>query len=171
MKPTFLRLALGSALAASLGGCGAVGLQDRNPQFSDMTLDPGTMPEAARVSVPMPFPEPAAFPERAEAASLWQRGSASFFSDQRAGRVGDILTIDIQINDQAQLSNATARNREGTSTMGFPALFGYGSKIDKILPGVGPDDLPSGDIVDITSSTETGYKCHSNQSFFHFNKF
>ena len=138
-----------------LGGCGAI-TDDRNPSVSGMTLDPSTMPEAARVWVPMPEAEPRKILQRAEAASLWEQGSDGFFSDQRATRVGDILTIDIQINDQAQLSNATARNREGSASVGFPSFFGYGSQIDKILPGVSPSDLPSGDIVDVGSSTEAG---------------
>jgi flagellar L-ring protein FlgH len=68
--------------------------------------------------------------------------------------VGDILTVDIEIDDRAQLRNAGQRSRDGQSTVAFPTLFGYGTQIDKILPGVGPEDLPSGDIVDIGSSTD-----------------
>lgn len=134
-----------------LTACGA-GLQDRNPKISNVTLDPSTMPEAARVSVPMPEQLPAPVLQRAEAASLWQSGSSSFFSDQRAETVGDILTIDIEIDDQAQLSNATARNRQGGSTLGAPTFFGYGSQIHRILPGVDEGDVPTDNLVDVTSS-------------------
>ncbi len=134
-----------------LGACGA-GFQDRNPKISNVTLDASTMPEAARVSVPMPEQVPAPVLQRAEAASLWQSGSSSFFSDQRAETVGDILTIDIQIDDQAQLSNATARNRQGGSTLGAPKFFGYGSQIHRILPGVDEGDVPTDNLVDVTSS-------------------
>lgn len=134
-----------------LGACGA-GFQDRNPKISNVTLDASTMPEAARVSIPMPEQVPAPVLQRAEAASLWQSGSSSFFSDQRAETVGDILTIDIQIDDQAQLSNATARNRQGGSTLGAPKLFGYGSQIHRILPGVDEGDVPTDNLVDVTSS-------------------
>ena len=155
MKNKTTLRSISATLALALGGCGAASI-DRNPGISGMTLDATTMPEAARVSVPMPQAEPARVLQRAEAASIWRSGSDGFFSDQRASRVGDILTIDIQIDDQAQLSNATARNREGSATVGFPTFFGYGSKIDRILPGVGASDLPSGDIVDIGSSSEAG---------------
>ena len=155
MKNRNLPTSMALCLAISTAGCGAISV-DRNPSVSDITLNGDTMPEAARAFVPMPEAQPAPSLERAEAASLWQQGSDGFFADQRATRVGDILTIDIQIDDQAQLSNATARNREGSASVGFPTFFGYGSQIDRILPGVSASDLPSGDIVDIGSSTEAG---------------
>lgn len=138
--------------AAALGGCGQP-VFDRDPSVSGVGMGPDAMPEVARIQVPMPAQEPARVLQGAEAASLWQRGSAGFFADQRASKVGDILTINIEIDDEAQLSNEGERARQGGSTIGFPVFFGYGSQIDKILPGVGPDDLPSGDIVDITSTT------------------
>lgn len=141
--------------SAALTGCGAPQF-NRDPQLSRVGVDQQTMVEAATATVPMPPPEPARVPYRAEAASLWERGSGGFFGDQRATRVGDILTIVIDINDQATLRNATDRERSGNATLGFPSFFGYGTQIDKILPGVGPSDLPSGNLVDITSATTAG---------------
>ena len=149
------RIPLSVTLALALAGCGA-GLKDFNPQLSGMQLDSSTMPEAARVSVPMPPSEPALILERAEAASLWQRSSGSFFSDQRATRVGDILTIDIQIDDEATLSNATARTRDGSRSIGAPTLLGYENKLSNILPGISADQLPSGDVVDLNSTASAG---------------
>ena len=67
--------------------------------------------------------------------------------------MGDILTIVIEIDDEASLDNASDRSRSGDSSLTLAGFFGYGSQIDKILPGVGPADLPSGDIVDIGSTT------------------
>ncbi|RVV96858.1 flagellar basal body L-ring protein FlgH [Mesobaculum littorinae] len=148
MKPALPLLAL-----LTLVACGNRDVFDRDPQTSDLVVGPGTIPEVARVQVPMPPPEVPRLPYRAESASLWQRGSDGFFSDQRAEEVGDILTILIEIDDEAQLRNATSRQRTGGGQIGYPKLFGYGTQIDRILPGVGPDDLPSGDLVDISSST------------------
>ncbi|MGR3465441.1 flagellar basal body L-ring protein FlgH [Limimaricola sp.] len=157
MSRTHLRplpvLMLGAALVS---GCGGVRDRfDRDPQTTAIAVNPVTIPEAAAVSVPMPPPAPPRVYQRAEAASLWERGgSGGFFADQRASQVGDILTVDIEIDDRAQLRNAGQRSRDGQSTIAFPTLFGYGTQIDKILPGVGPDDLPQGDIVDIGSTTD-----------------
>ena len=141
------------AATALLGACGVKSAFDRDPQISNIGLDQQTMPEVAYAQVPMPPPKIPPQRKRAEAASLWENGSAGFFGDQRATEVGDILTINIQIDDEATLRNATDRQRDGGSQLGFPKFFGYGSQIDKILPGVGPNDLPTGEIVDISSTT------------------
>lgn len=132
------------ALAATvaLAGCGDPrDAFNRDPQVSDMSVVPGSIPEANFVQIPMPPPEQPRTFHRAEAASLWERGSSGFFADQRALRVGDILTIDIRIDDRAQLRNATQRNRSGSGSAGFPTLLGL-------------DNLPTGDIVDFGSSFE-----------------
>jgi flagellar L-ring protein precursor FlgH len=114
---------------------------DRDPELSDMSVTGSTMPEASFVQVPMPPPEPPRLMHRAEAASLWQRGSGGFFADQRASRVGDILTIDIRIDDRAQMRNASQRERSGSGSAGFPSLLGL-------------DNLPTGDIIDLSSTFE-----------------
>ncbi|SFP65882.1 flagellar basal body L-ring protein FlgH [Tranquillimonas alkanivorans] len=139
-------------LAVTLAACGTPSPFDRDPEVSSLVVDETTIPEA-RVRVPMPEPEPPRLPYRAERASLWERDSAGFFADQRATDVGDILTIIISIEDEAQLRNASSREREGASQLPLPNFFGYGTQIDRILPGVGPEDLPTGDLVDLSSST------------------
>ncbi len=151
MKSAYSRLPASFALAALVSGCGGA-FGDYNPRISNIQMNAQTMPEASRVSVPMPPPQAAPVFARAEAASLWQPGATNFFADQRASQIGDILTIDINIDDEAQLSNATARSRDGSSSMGSPTFFGYGSKIDKLLPGIDPEDLPTGHIVDLDAS-------------------
>jgi flagellar L-ring protein precursor FlgH len=122
---------------ALLSGCGGGPIFNRDPRVSDMQLDGTTMPEAARVSVPMPAPEAPRPKYRAEGASLWERGSGGFFADQRATRVGDILTINVEIADEAALQNATTRGRQGKSNIAVPELFGI--------------DLPPNDIVNLAS--------------------
>jgi len=113
----------------------------RDPQVSDISVSGSSIPEANFVQIPMPPPEPPRMMHRAEAASLWQRSSGGFFADQRAARVGDILTIDIRIDDRAQMRNATRREREGSGSAGIPSI-------------VGLDNLPTGDIIDLSSSFE-----------------
>ncbi len=119
-----LRLALALGAAAALSACQA--FQDaHNPQLTGMQLNNQTMPEAANVQVPMPPPLPPHVPIRAEAASLWQNGSRGFFGDQRATKVGDILTVDIAIADSAKLSNAFKQATDGAQTLGQPSVLGH----------------------------------------------
>ncbi len=149
-----LRLSALIVTTATLSACASGNPFDRDPDISPVGMSPQAMPEAASVQVPMPPPEAPRVRKRAEAASLWEPGSGGFFADQRAAKVGDILTIVVQIDDGAKLRNATDRFRDGGSSLGFPKFFGYGTQIDKILPGVGPNDLPKGDLVDISSATQ-----------------
>jgi flagellar L-ring protein precursor FlgH len=64
-------------------------------------------------------------------ASLWNQNSTSFFGDQRSSSKGDIFTINISINDRAQIGNTTDRSQESqikgalnyaTKIFGFDAL-------------------------------------------------
>ncbi len=69
------------------------------------------------------------------AASLWDSQSKAFFKDQRAKKVGDILTVKVEINDQAKLDNKTEAKRQESDTTGAPSVFGLENKLFNILPG------------------------------------
>jgi flagellar L-ring protein FlgH len=138
-------------VAVSAAGCSTQSFKDRNPQLSDLKLDGSEI----LVQVPMPPPKPIRAPYRAEAASLWDQGTSGFFSDQRATTIGDILTVNIEINDKASFSNASNTKREGTSTINKPTLFGYEKKLDEVLPGISTEQFPTGDIADLSSKTTT----------------
>lgn len=128
--------------AVLLSACAPAGGVDRRPEISGIELTPDTMPEASRIQVPMP-PEPEARTlNRAEASSLWQSGSDSFFADRRASTVGDVVTIDIEIDDQARMRNASSRSREGSASVARPEFLGYGAKLDRILPGIAEGEVP-----------------------------
>jgi flagellar L-ring protein precursor FlgH len=67
-------------------------------------------------------------------ASLWTGARGSLLGDRRAGRRGDILTVVIEIDDKAEISNSTGRSRSGSDSMGIPQLLGIPQRIDQNLP-------------------------------------
>lgn len=115
-----------------LSGCGAaerisnIGQPPEMSQITDPTLATNYQP----IALPMPAPEPV---ER-QAASLWRPGSRAFFRDQRASRVGDILTVTIDIDDSAALSNSTATTRATGEDAALNALLGYEADLADVFP-------------------------------------
>lgn len=70
-------------------------------------------------------------------ASLWSGARGSLLGDRRAGQRGDILTVVIEIDESAEISNATSRSRSGSESASVPSLVGIPQIIDRILPGDG----------------------------------
>jgi flagellar L-ring protein FlgH len=124
------------ALAATAGGCSAI---DRLSQIGETPKlnaieNPTTQPGYKPVSMPMPKPETVSY----NANSLWRNGSRSFFKDQRAHQIGDLLTVTVNITDQANFANETQRNRTSKEDSGITDFAG--SKLltgdaAKVLPG------------------------------------
>jgi flagellar L-ring protein precursor FlgH len=85
------------------------------------------------VQMPMPKPEAVSF----NANSLWRNGSRSFFKDQRAHQIGDLLTVTVNITDQANFANETQRSRTVTEDSGITAFLGSNLLTGKTtaLPG------------------------------------
>ena len=138
-----------AALALGASGCASV---DAGGVAQDALAAPGQAYNAARralagpqlqpVGSPaaltggaqqsMPQPELAAY-DPAAPNSLWRSGSRSFFNDQRASRVGDILTVRIEIDDRAQMSNTSNRTRTGSTAAGFSNFFGLEDNVSSLL--------------------------------------
>ncbi|MFC4173065.1 flagellar basal body L-ring protein FlgH [Microvirga sp. GCM10011540] len=51
--------------------------------------------------------------------SLWSQSSADLFQDPRAKKVGDVMTVNISINDKAQFDNASDRSRKSSAGLGL----------------------------------------------------
>lgn len=69
------------------------------------------------------------------ASSLWRSGPASLFGDRRARRAGDILTVVIEIDEKAEINNATSRSRSGSENLDVSAFLGLPTVADTVLPG------------------------------------
>lgn len=67
-------------------------------------------------------------------ASLWSRGRGSLLGDRRAMQAGDILTVVISIDEKAEISNTSARARNGSESMTIGALFGLPQRATATLP-------------------------------------
>lgn len=67
--------------------------------------------------------------------SLWEPGSTTFFRDNRAWRIGDIVTVIVSINDSAKLNNATTQKRTGTDALGLTSLFGKETALAHTISG------------------------------------
>jgi flagellar L-ring protein FlgH len=155
MKTTLIRVKiLGLAVCASalLAGCSAVdrlanvGEPPRQSAIESPTMKPGYKP----VSMPMPMPEIAT----RQANSLWTGGSRkTFFEDQRADSIGDILTVTIDIDDEANLKNESTRERDASEDTVLPNALGFEDYLTKVFPGgVDPTALLDG----TTSSEHKG---------------
>ncbi len=123
-----------SALSSTLSGCGPLaGLSDigQPPELSKID-NPVLRPGHTYVTIPMPDRQKRE--EKKYANSLWHPSSKSFFKDQRASKVGDILTVKINIEDSGNVNNETERNRESTQEIAAPELLGFQSKLPKVFP-------------------------------------
>src|ERR1700737_4037184 len=133
------RLVLTGALLATsaiASGCSSIdrlsqiGEQPKLAAIENPTAQPGYKP----VQMPMPKPEVASY----NANSLWRNGSHAFFRDQRAARVGDLLTVTVNITHKANNANEAQGSRPSKEDSGIADFAG--SKLltgnaAKVLPG------------------------------------
>ncbi len=137
LTTSFNRIALASTMLTVIsitGGCASIdrlsqiGEQPKLSSIDNPTAAPGYKP----VQMPMPKPEAASY----NANSLWRNGSRSFFKDQRAHQIGDLLTVTVNITDQANFANQTQRLRTVTEDSGITAFLGSNLLTGKTaLPG------------------------------------
>ncbi|WP_300071562.1 flagellar basal body L-ring protein FlgH [uncultured Ruegeria sp.] len=67
-------------------------------------------------------------------SSLWSGGQQSLLGDQRAIKKGDILTVVIELDEKAEISNRTSRSRAGSESLEVPGLFGLPQRVQEHLP-------------------------------------
>lgn len=143
------RLVLTMLAALTLSACGAgerianIGKAPDLSPISNPTTDPNYVP----VRMPMPAPRV----DETQPNSLWQAGSRTFFRDARASQVGDILTVKIEIDDEASISNETQRSRANSESAEAPNILGYGGTLDGLLP----DDLDLDNLIDLGSDSSS----------------
>ncbi|OJY33041.1 MAG: flagellar basal body L-ring protein [Rhodobacterales bacterium 65-51] len=116
-------------LTLCLSACSRLAEVGKSPDFSPLE---GSYQHHAMYSTPLPHDIPPATP--ADASSLWSANRESLFGERRAARRGDILTVVIEIDDKAEMSNTSGRSRAGNDSMGIPSLFGIPERLNEKLP-------------------------------------
>lgn len=143
-KLTLARMAvLGLVL---LGACGRLDHVGKAPSFTPANETPE---HVAMLWQGLPTNT---HPQRAvDNASLWSGERQSLLGDRRAVRKGDILTVVIEIDEKAEISNGTSRSRSGDESMGVSNLFGVPQRLDEHLP----DGAAMATAVDLNSSSSS----------------
>ncbi len=134
-------------LILGIAACGRAGHIGKAPDFTPLA----DSPEQAAMFSPG-LPETAIYERRTDQASLWNAGRQSLLGDRRAMKRGDILTVVIEIDDEAEISNSTSRSRSGSESLGIPQLFGLPQRADEKLP----DGASLSDAVSISSASKSG---------------
>lgn len=124
-----LSLILLLPLVLLVGACARIGEVGKAPGFS--ATDQGNAYFAMSSA---PLPARTTKPAQSDRASLWSGARGSLLGDRRAERQGDILTVVIEIDDKAEISNSTSRSRSGGESMQVPELLGLPQRIDRALP-------------------------------------
>ena len=136
MKKNIFQLFIISISVGILSGCNM--LQRISEIGQEPTLshvqNPVERANYKKISMPMPSPKEII----SNNSSLWPAGSKSFFQDLRANKVGDIITVLININDSADLQNTTTQKRESDLELNKATFLGLGTSLLPFLNGLNP---------------------------------
>lgn len=144
------RTAAVSLVAVSLSACNMINRLSEvgsAPQLSTIENPANMVSGGEQISLPMPTPVEV---ERSP-SSLWRPGSRAFLKDQRAAEVGDILTVIIEINDSAAISNKTNRSRVNAEDASATSFLGYEASLASLLPTA----VDATDLVDLDSTSSS----------------
>jgi flagellar L-ring protein precursor FlgH len=134
-KPVLLAAA--GLISACAGTADRIKHIGQPPALSPIAVPPGIVSGA-----PVQVPQPAAENQPPQANSLWQIGSRSFFRDPRAAKIGDLLTVQIDIGDQAKIANTTTRSTTASENANVTNFLGLESRLKGVLPdAVDPSSL------------------------------
>jgi flagellar L-ring protein precursor FlgH len=145
----YVRLAGVVLVTLALGACNIL------PRLAEV----GRAPDLSRIEnparlagkQPVQMPMPQAVEAARQPNSLWRPGSQHFLKDQRAAEEGDIVTVNIEIQDKAQISNTTNRSRIAAEDSSASSILGYEASLAQILPeAIDPTNL-----IDLDSSGST----------------
>ncbi len=113
------RLVVFLIVGGILAGCSLDRVKDFNREPHMTPVGTGLIPKrVAMVTDPTPIP----FYRGAN--SIWQDGRADLFSDTRARKIGDTVTVKIYIADKAKIKNDSERKRDASNTLDLGFTYG-----------------------------------------------
>jgi flagellar L-ring protein precursor FlgH len=137
---------IGLACTVLVTGCGRGDHIGKPPSFSEPTE---SVEHSAMVNPSLPVRiEPERLVDR---ASLWSGTQQSLLGDRRAVKRGDIMTVVIEIDERAEISNSTDRSRSGSENLSVPNLAGIPQRLDEKLP----DGASSSELVTLNSTSNS----------------
>lgn len=128
---TVASICLLSACATKSSPKDVMGLPDSLPQDWRQS---GQLAYATDIIPEQSAAEARSYSNNARPTSLWNSSPKSLFGDRRASQAGDILTVVIEIDDQAELQNSVSQNRQANQGFGLDAFFGLPEVINGTLP-------------------------------------
>ena len=137
-----------AASLLTLTSCGRLADVGQVPEFTP----PQSTPEATAMITYGIQNDFATVAPRDGTPSLWTGDRGSLLGDRRAVQRGDILTVVIEIDDSASISNSTDRSRSGSESLSIPNLFGVPQRVDESLP----DGASLSSAVDLNSNSSFG---------------
>lgn len=147
-------LIVSTALILSLSACSSLERLSRvgeTPEFTRIE-NPQDKRGYKPVTMPMPAPEIAT----TQMNSLWSSNRQAFFEDQRATDIGDILTVIIDIENEAELESTSTRSRSAGENTGVNALAGFENYLDSKLLPTGGDPANLADLTSNSSNNNSG---------------
>ncbi|MBW7055898.1 flagellar basal body L-ring protein FlgH [Paracoccus bogoriensis] len=140
-------------LSLALTACARVDHLGRPPE---LTSPRETEEFMAMVNPPLDLPIGSGRPEAA--ASLWSGSTSALINDRRAAIRGDILTVVIEIDDRAEISNSSGRSRSSRESASIPQMMGIPQRLANKLPeGASFDELAD-------ASASSSYRGNGNIS-------
>ncbi len=121
-----------AVLAGALTGCNTLTRLSQVGEGPAITpvQNPTARPDYKPVSMPMPAPKMA----EVNPNSLWRAGARAFFKDLRAKQVGDIVTVQMTLDDSAKLDNKTERDRTDAEKANLTNILGFEGELTRYLP-------------------------------------
>ena len=111
-----------------ISGCARLSEVGKAPRFTPIQngLEHQAMAQPAAYDFAVPVPN--------DGPSLWNAGRQSLLGDRRASGRGDIMTVVIEIDESAEISNSSQRSRSGAENLQVGSFLGFPQLVEDFLP-------------------------------------